>query len=230
MQATAAASRSGKILAPLIGLAVLLTAGVLGVTFYLSSSTIHELLSENQKLNKAIRNLTDEAQIGYATVKEQGLNERGQLETLVRFVQTAAENPREIVSENLYRMPGDIIHFDALIVKFPEQYVKEGKGRALFLWRRIYGENTAPSAGELIEIPGSAPERYYSISKSLRLKDRDVFWEAIWALANDPNHLSQHGIQAVFGNAIYTRMTPGKLYRFKVSPSGQIYPEVVDVL
>lgn len=208
-------------------LAAIGTAAILGLTFYFSSSTIHSLLTENHQLNKAIRNLTDEQQIGFATIKSQSTNSLGQVESLVRFVQTAPGNPQEIVSEELFVVQGDIIHFDALIVKFSDEYVQDGKARALYLWRRIYGESDAPKDGQLIETPGEAPERYRAITQSLRLKNQPVFWEALWDLANDPQQLIEYGVTAVFGNAIYTKMQPDKVYLFKISPTGQIYPEVL---
>jgi len=39
------------------------------------------------------------------------------------------------VLEKEYEIEGDIIHFDALIVKFDEQLVMDGKERTLYLWR-----------------------------------------------------------------------------------------------
>ncbi len=215
-------------MAKLIVGAAIVTAGVLGVSFYLSSSTIHSLLTENHELNKAIKNLTAEEQIGYATLQSQRRNEHGELESTIRFVQTAAGKPKEIVSEQLFTITGEVIHFDALIVKFSNDYVIDGKERALYLWRRIYGETISPSSGELIEIPNQAPERYHSITRSLRMKESDIFWEAIWNLANNPEQLSQYGITAVFGNAIYTKLQLGQITLFKISPTGQIYPEVLD--
>ena len=218
----------GKWIGSLMVLAALVTASLLGISFYHSTASIHKLLTENHQLNKAVRNLTQEEQIGYATLQSQSRNDLGELESVVRFVQTAADNPQTTVSEQLFVVRGDIIYFDALIVKFTNEYVKDGTERALYLWRRIYGETTTPANGDAIEIPGTAPERYYTITESLHLKNRDIFWEAIWELANDPTRLSDYGVQAVFGNAIYTRMQPGKVYIFKISASGQIYPDIVD--
>ena len=213
---------------PLLALAALLTAGILGMSFYYSTASIHELLTENHQLNKAVRNLTEEAQIGYAMLQSQERDELGALVSVVRFVQTASDNPKEVVSEQLFTVRGDIVHFDALIVKFTDDYVKDGTERALYLWRRIYGEQTQPANGEAIDMPGTAPERYHAITRALRLNQRDTFWQAIWALADDAERLSDYGIKAVFGNAIYTRLSPGKVVLFKISPTGQIYPEVVD--
>jgi len=221
-------ARSGKIIVNLVVLAAIVTAAILGAAFYFSTSSIHSLLTENHKLNKAISNLTNEEQIGFVTLKSRNRNEQGQVESLIRFVQTAPGKPDEIVSEELFVISGEVIHFDALIVKFSDEYVKDGKGRALYLWRRIYGESDAPADGQLIQSRGQAPERYNAITQSLRLKDQAVFWDAVWNLASDPQQLSEYGVTAVFGNAIYSKIEPDKVYLFKISPTGQIYPDVLN--
>lgn len=211
----------------LITVAVLVTAGILGVGFYYSTASIHKLLTENHRLSKAVHNLTREEQIGYAVLESQTRDEDGKVTSKIRFVQTAPGNPRATISEQRFTVSGDVIFFDALIVKFTDEFVKDGKERALYLWRRIYSEDTSPAKGQPIEISGTAPERYDSITRSLRFKNKDIFWDAIWDLANDPARLSGYGITAVFGNAIYIRPQIGKVYLFKISPTGQIYPEVV---
>ena len=61
----------GRLVGTLMALAALVTAGILGMTFYHSTASIHELLTENHQLNKAVRNLTHEEQIGYATLHSQ---------------------------------------------------------------------------------------------------------------------------------------------------------------
>ncbi|MEM1222971.1 MAG: hypothetical protein AAGH40_09430 [Verrucomicrobiota bacterium] len=221
---------SGKILLTFLGLGAVVAAIILGLSFYFSTSTIHELLTSNHELAKAIENLTEEEQIGYATLESQRTDESGRIVSVVRFVQTAVGAPREIVSEQLFEITGDIVHFDALIVKFPSDSVKAGTDRALYLWRRIHGEGTEPAMGQAIQEPGESPERYHALTKSLRLKDRTVFWDEIWSLANDPQRLSEYGISAVYGNTVYSKMEKGKVYRFKINTSGQIYPEVLNIL
>ena len=54
-----------------------------------------------------------------------------------------------------------------------------------------------------------------------------MFWPEIWELSNDPDRLKDAGIQAIYGNAVYKKLRPGLIYVFKISPSGQLYPEVV---
>ena len=209
-------------------LAVLTIAGILCVAFYYSTASIHQLLTENHRLNKAIHNLTREQQIGYALLESQTRDQSGHIINTVRFVQTAPDNPKEIVSEQLFTLSSNIIYFDALIVKFTDDFVKDGKERALYLWRRIYGEETPPIKGQSIENPGAFPARYDSITRSLSFKNKYVFWDAIWDLANDTKLLGDYGITAIFGNAIYIRPKPGKVYLFIISPTGQIYPETIN--
>jgi hypothetical protein len=54
-----------------------------------------------------------------------------------------------------------------------------------------------------------------------------MFWSNIWDLANDTKKLKEYDIEAVYGNAIYSRLRKGLIYVFKISPTGQVYPETV---
>ena len=65
----------GKWIGSLMVLAALVTASILGISFYHSTASIHQLLTENHQLNKAVRNLTQEEQIGYATLQSQSRND-----------------------------------------------------------------------------------------------------------------------------------------------------------
>ncbi len=198
----------------------------LGRGLYYGAKTIHELLSENKHLKQAITNLTNEEQIGYAKVIAQETTNE-QLLTTIRFVETARDDKLKTILEKEYTIAGDIIHFDALIVKFGNKIVMDGKTRALYLWRRVYGEKMTPEEGFAIEQPGTEPQRYSDLLKALPIKQRQMFWSNIWDLANDPDKLKEHDIEAIYGNVIYSRLRKGLIYVFKVSPTGQVYPEVV---
>jgi hypothetical protein len=188
--------------------------------------TIHELLTENKELKQAITNLTDESQIGYAKIIKQEKTD-GKLLTTLKFVETARDDRAKKILEKEYTIEGDIIHFDALIVKFGDKIVTDGKARALYLWRRVYGEKMAPGQGFLIEQPGAEPQRYKDMLKALPIEQRQMFWSNIWDLANDPEKLAQYDIDAIYGNAVYSKLKPGLIYVFKLTPTGHFYPEVV---
>ena len=205
---------------------VLVAAGYFGQGYLLREMTIHQLLNENKQLKEAITNLTTEEQIGYAKVIKQETKD-GKLVTTLRFVETARSDKLKKILEKDYTIEGDIVHFDALIVKFDNKMVMDGKERAMYLWRRIYGETMAPQNGFAIESPGAEPARYTDLLARLPIKQRKMFWSNIWDLANDVEKLKQDGITAIYGNTVYSKLKEGLIYVFKISPTGQLYPEVV---
>ena len=125
-----------KVLPLIIIVAVLAGMAYLGRTPYKVVATIQELLAENKELKQALTNLSREDQIGYAKVIAQEMKD-GELFTTIRFVETARDNKLEKILEKEYTIAGDIIHFDALIVKFGPKMVMDGRTRALYLWRRV---------------------------------------------------------------------------------------------
>jgi len=207
-------------------LAFLIGAAYLVRGFYAGAITVHELLSENKQLKAAVTNLTSEDQIGYAKVISQR-TEGDRLMTTIRFVETSRQDKTRKILQKEYIIEGDVIHFDALIVTFDDQMVLDGKARALYLWRRVYGEKTAPEDGFAIEAPGTEPKRYADLLKALPISHRQLFWTEIWDLANDPEKLRRYGIKAIYGNAVYSQLRPGLIYVFKIGPTGHLYIEDV---
>ncbi|MFA6174466.1 MAG: hypothetical protein WC334_08635 [Kiritimatiellales bacterium] len=215
-----------KLIRTIFGLLTLAAVIFISGALFYGTKTIHDLLGENKKLKQALTALTHEDQIGYAKVVRQETRS-GKLYTAVRFVETARGDRLKILLEKEYEIEGDTVHFDALIVTFSDQAVMDGKERSLYLWRRVYGENTSPAEGFSIEEEGAVPARYDDLLGRLRFYERKIFWSAVWDLANDPEALLQHGIKAIYGNAVYKKLRPGLIYVFKISASGQVYPETV---
>lgn len=212
----------------IFGLIIIGAIYLVAIGIYRGGTALNDLLTENKTLKKSIANLTDESKIGYARVISQTKDEKGKiLTTTLKFVETARDNESQKVLEREYTIQGDIVHFDALIVKFSDKMVMDGRKRSLYLWRRIYSENIAPSAGFQIEEFGAQPMRYFEIFKELPLKDRQVFWSAIWDLANNPDQLAEYGISAIYGSVTYTQLRKGLIYIFRITPTGLLYPEVI---
>lgn len=218
--------RGGAVVRLLMTLLVLGGLGTAGYLAYGPAATVAELIQENKSLQQALTRLGEERQIGYAKVAEQFHN-NGQLMTRLRFVATDPRNPQQRLLERNYEIAGDIVHFDALVVRFDKQLVQDGKARSLYLWRRVYGENMTPADGLSIETPGQEPLRYKGLFEPLWPQDKQLFWRGIWDLANAPDKLKEHGIQAIFGNVVYSRLQPGLIYIFKIDAAGNLYPETV---
>ena len=206
--------------------AVLVGAAYLGRAPYKAVATIHELLAENKNLKQAITNLTGEDQIGYAKVIAQGFRD-GELFTTIKFVETARGDKLTNILEKEYTIVGDVVHFDALIVKFGGKMVMDGRAKALYLWRRVYGEKMSPAEGFAIEEPGAEPRRYRDLLEALPIEKRHMFWSNIWDLANDTEKLTAYDVEAIYGNAIYGKLRKGLIYVFKINSTGQVYPQVV---
>jgi hypothetical protein len=215
-----------RIIVLLLLIVGLVAAGYFGQGYLLREMTIHRLLTENKQLKEAITNLTAEDQIGYAKVITQE-TQNNKLITTLKFVETDRNDKTKKILEKDYTIEGDVVHFDALIVKFDNKLVMDGKERSMFLWRRIYGETMSPQTGFTIESPGAEPARYADLMSRLSIKRRELFWSNIWDLANDVDKLKEDGITAIYGNAVYSKLRPGLIYVFKITPAGQLYPEVV---
>ncbi len=216
----------GRLLFGLFVLSVLGVAFVLGRAFYLSNRTIFDLLRESETLRNAIANLTTESEIGMAKVVNQ-MEANGTTLTEILFVVSDRDDPDNRLLEKRFTIEGDVVHFDALIVRFDEELVKDGRERALYLWRRIYGERTPPEQGKLIEEPGTQPKRYAEIFKLVPEREGEMFWSEIWALANNPDRLKEAGITAVYGNVLYQKLEPGRVYIFKIKNTGDSYVETM---
>lgn len=193
------------------------------------NETVERLLVENTALREAITNLTEETQIGYAKVIAQETRD-GILYTRILFVESDPEDITRRVLQKEYEIEGDIVHFDALIIKFTAPMVMDGREKAMYLWRRVYGEKMRPEDGFAIHTPNTEPKRYAAIGNKLSLSESRQFWNEIWNLSNDPQKLESQGIQAIFGNVVYKRLRPGLIYVFKINAAGAIYPEMVPQL
>lgn len=209
-----------------VALVALIIAGWATYRYFTVNITIERLLEENAQLKQAIANLTAETQIGYAKVVEQSIQD-GRLLTKVLFVETAPNDISQRVSEKQFQIEGDVVHFDALIIKFTTPLVMDGKQRAMYLWRRAYGETMAPEQAYILNDPQQEPARYRELTKTLSLSEKSLFWSEIWALSNDPKRLEHFGIHAIYGSVVYKQLKPGLIYVFKISPTGSIYPELV---
>jgi hypothetical protein len=207
-------------------LVLIIGVGVFVWYRFSKNQTIEELLTENEDLKTAITNLNQENQIGYAKVQSQEYRE-GQLFTRIKFVATDPKDISNRVIEKECEIEGDVVHFDALIVTFGSDLVMDGKERAMYLWRRIYGEKVPPEQGFPIEEVGKSSPRYARLCQKLSLEQKTLFWDEIWQLSNDPKRLERLGVKAIFGNVVYRKLKPGLIYVFKVSTTGSIYPEII---
>lgn len=199
-----------------------------GLGIYRAGTSISQLLSENQYLKDAIANLTETGKIGGARILSSDVVD-GQIITTVRFWEYDRQNSNKIIQSSEYRVPGTVVHFDALIIKFADPLLKEGS-KSLYIWHRLYSDKMAPEDGFYINDPDQEPDRYRDFLAGLPVDHRRLFWQSIWQLAHEPDKLEGHGVEAVYGNVTYTQMQEEFLYIFQITPAGQIYVETHRIL
>lgn len=218
-----------KRLVLIILLGALVTGGLVlgGVIrpFAHMAMSMADLVDENAELRTALANLTAESPIGHAKVVAQERRD-GALFTTVRFAAVDRDDPTRVVLERTHTIRGDVFYVDLLVVRFPGELVADGRARSLYLWRRLFGAEEAPSDGVRIEEPGSHPQRYHDLSDALGIDAAAVFWDEVWSLANHPHRLRELGIEAIDGKAAYRRYRPGLIYTFALGSDGAITTRV----
>lgn len=215
-----------KYIYKILVLLAILAAGFFFWRHFTTNKTIDQLLTENEELKTAITNLSQENQIGYAKVLSQETRE-GVLYTKLLFVETDPEDLTKHLLRKEYEVAGDVVFFDALTVTFGDELVKDGTERAMYLWRRIYGEKQPPEQGFPIETAGQPSPRYAQLCKKLSIEEGQLFWDEIWKLSNNPKRLENLGVKAVLGKVVYRPLKPGLVYIFKVSGTGAINSEFI---
>ena len=193
---------------------------------FTTNKTIDQLLNENKELRTAITNLSQEEKIGYAKILSQETRD-GELFTKILFAETDPSDFTKQILRKEYEIEGDVVHFDTLIVTFGSELVMDGTERAMYLWRRLYGEKQTPEQGFAIETEGQPSPRYGQLCEKLSIEEGQLFWDEIWQLSNNPKRLENLGIKAVYGNAVYRQLKPGLIYIFKVSSTGAIHSEII---
>lgn len=132
-------SEDGGVVIRVIGwLSAGLAALVVGI-FIGTVTTIGDLLTKSRYLRQAITNLTKEDQIGYAKVLTQWKDDqKGRLITRLLFVETDRNDKSRQVLRKEYEIDGDVVHFDAMVVKFGNRVVTDGTERALYRVQREF--------------------------------------------------------------------------------------------
>ena len=200
-----------------------------------SQKQIHELnvdLAEKKKeierLSTAVRLLKVDHRVAELTVLDQReAPDSDRTVTRFSFVEVNDEGqPLEQPQE--FTIEGDIVHIDALVVSFLDEYVEKGdplRGTSLCLFRRIYGEDQKPSEGFPLDPVGSRPAAYSRGSEPSEL-EREI-WNNFWEYANNPKKAEQAGVRTAQGKVSYTQLREGMRYRLLLRSTGDftIQPE-----
>lgn len=149
--------------------------------------------------------------------------------TSFRF-QEVDEAGKELGPAQPFSIRGDIAYFEALVVKFDDEFVERNdllKGSSLLLFRRIFGEHQAPADGFPLDAVGQRPHGYESVPADGSLFYRDL-WSRFWEYSLEPEVARQAGVRAMHGEAPFVKLAPGKAYELELRSSEGLVIRVMD--
>jgi hypothetical protein len=213
----------GKVIALVAALAALVAGGLV----WRGMDRFEALFTENTKLKQSLENLLTEDTLGQLYLEEQTTGPSGTVTSTISWLETAAPEHERAARLDRFRVSGRTVYLDGFLIRFPSAMVADGEARALYFWRRAFGNSQTPDSGHLLDDGQGAPARYQPIfGETFSAQRGELFWSALWDLAHDPDKLEQFGIETVFGNALAIEPRPGFLYTIKLSASGALLVEI----
>jgi len=180
------------------------------------------------ELETAVRLLKVDHRVAHVVVLDQRPGAPGQrMSTRFSFVEVdeagvKLESPKE------FTIQGDTLYIDSWVVKFTDEHIEQAdplRSTSVCLFRRLFGEFQKPEDGFELDPIGARPAAY-SRGTEMSTFEREL-WTNFWEYANNPAKAKAAGLRAVHGEAPFTRLQPGKLYKVLLRASGglSIEPE-----
>jgi hypothetical protein len=175
---------------------------------------------ERALLEKIIQRLSAESRVAEVLVTGVNYNEEALANfTTIKFLEyDASGSPLE---PKYFTFPGNIIQFQALVVRFDDKFVMAGdrlKGKSAYLFWKAFmldGQSTKEFPISYVEeVPGG----YKVKSKDGRFEER--FWREFWKYALDKRSAQRAGIKNVQIEAPGAMFVPGYLYTIKIEHDG----------
>ena len=119
-----------------------------------------------------------------------------------------------------FQIQGDLLYVDFWVVKFQDAYIEQGesdRSSSICLFRRLFGEYQEPYEGYVLDAEGTQPAAYRG-DQPMSEFERAI-WADFWDLAHDPARAAQRGVRAAHGEAVATRLRPGRQYRITLRAS-----------
>lgn len=111
--------------------------------------------------------------------------------------------------------------FEALVMTFDDEEKTDLRGKSLVLFRRVYGEFTAPEDGYSFADPEDPVPAAYRSGGPKNAAERQL-WSQLWNVATDPVLARRHDVAVVQTKAVAMNLIPGKRYRVEADSTGRI--------
>ncbi len=187
---------------------------------------IGEQKEQIEALETSMRYLKFSKQLARVTIKsiykDPNTND---METVIDFVELDSVG-RPLRTPKEFKVLGDEIYVDALIVKFKDKYIEEGtdpeRSSSICMFRRIFGSQQEPENGDLIYEDESTEARHpqaYSQGSVLSPLEQRI-WKDFWSIANDADEQNELGIRSNHGTAVSIKPIEGKVYQIRLRAAG----------
>lgn len=215
-----------RVLRMAVGL-VALGAGVTGTWWFLSDGEAARLRAERdrlerqrQELQQVVERLTSRQRVAEVLVTGQREDpQTGITHTDLQFIEFDRDG--HTLPPRTFTLPGRVIYFDGLVIKFSEEHVTAGdplRGRSIMLFRRIFSEIVAPKDGPPIDANDDVPDVFRVNPKPSEFEQG--LWRRFWSYVTDPEAANQQGIRVAHGEAVYAPMSPGQRWTLTLASNG----------
>lgn len=179
-----------------------------------------QLEEEKRQLTQVVDRLNVEQRVAWIDILQQHRDARGHVvQTILRMTEIGRDG--EPLEPMVFGVAGAVPHFDALVVKFSDEYVAGGdqlRGKSLALFRRVYGESQAPEDGYWLGERGSVPD-VYRVSPNPSEFELTL-WKDFWSYADDPELARAAGVRVAQGEAVYAPVAPGERWILTLEADG----------
>jgi hypothetical protein len=212
-----------RIISPLI-LPAIIVGSICGLYVYRTHHNVEAQLQaqkdRNAELQLIVERLSTERRVADLLVTDQTPDASGQLRTTLLFVEY--DRHGEALPARRFVIDGQVVHIDALVVKFDGRYVQQNdslRGHSVALFTRIYGETQSPQSAAQIDEPGKIPPAYRGTDARASSFENQL-WSDFWRLADDDAYRQSMGVRVAQGEGVWRPFEPGYLYHIALENNG----------
>src|SRR4051794_24137208 len=207
-------------------LAVLVAAGSWGYWYFHNAQSpavrIERLEREKQELKEIVQRLSEERRVAELIVVDQRPTAAG-IETTLLFVEQARDGSS--LPPKSFTVKGDEVWVAGLSIRFEQGWLEKNdplRGRGIFLFTKMFGQNQTPAQGLAIDEPGKIPDVYRGDPKEVaRVSEFEKdLWGNFWRLVDEKNLRAERGVATAGGKAVYFKAAPERLYHITLDASG----------
>lgn len=196
----------------------ILIAAVFGAIFVIHWT--HQWIQESRILKKVVERLSADSRVAEVLVTKSEFDEVSKkIKTTIKFLEFGAQG--QPLTPKYFTFQGNIIQFQALVVRFEDRFVKAGdrlKGKSAYLFTKAFvldGKNT--QAFTITEYE-SIPEGYKI--PGIQSEYEAQLWKEFWTYAMDSKKSAQAGIKNVQLEAPGSLFVPGTIYTLYIEHDG----------